>query len=56
MEVCKHSAECGGAPENERVIVDTAYKTGMISLGQLAKERFAILKDEIAARKKTNLV
>lgn len=56
MEVCKHAAECGGVLLDERKKVNAEYQKGVLSIGELAKERFAILKDEIAERRKTTLV
>lgn len=47
MEVCKHATECGGVIDDERKKMNAEYKKGMMPFSQLAKERFAILKDEM---------
>lgn len=56
MEVCKHADDCGGIAINERGKVNAAYRKGLISFKQLSEERFALLKDEIAERRRTSLV
>jgi hypothetical protein len=53
MEVCKHAAECGGVLADERKKMTAEYHKGSMPFKQLVEERFAILKDEIAARKST---
>lgn len=56
MEVCKHADDCGGIAINERGKVNAAYRKGLISFKQLSEERFALLKDEIAERRRTSLI
>lgn len=51
IEVCQHSAECGGILVDERKKMNAEYRKGAMPFRQLVEERFAILKDEIAARK-----